>query len=107
MTSENSKTPTWQWVAGLALSALMFSSSVLLLETRADIKEVRQANVAISERVKVIETGIPLQFEAIKAWRDEIRVSLDRLSTGQQAAIDAIAKRDRSAAAVKKWNEYK
>ncbi len=96
---ENSKTPTWQWVAIAAISVLLTLAAIMLNETRADIKEVRISSAAIGQRVAVIETGIPLQFETIKAWREEMKINLKEIIANQ--------KEIKSNAVVKKWNNIK
>ena len=35
-----SRTPTWQWIAGLAISILLFLAGVTLSETRNDVKSL-------------------------------------------------------------------
>ncbi len=45
MTGESSRTPTWQWVAGLAISILLLISAAFLSETRSDIKALGLAKL--------------------------------------------------------------
>lgn len=108
------KTPTWQYVANGAISLLMIVSSVLLYETRADIKDGRKADALISERVTSIEKTMPLQFDAIKEWREEIRISLERIANNQSyiaaRAVErsnTIIQGQKSAAQIKEWNKIK
>lgn len=110
----NGKTPTWQWIAGIAMSGLMFFSSLLLLTSLSDIKSVKQDNVDIAKKVAVIERGNELQFEAIKEWREEIRLSLERIANNQvynaerqKNKSDIIIKGQESAAKIKEWNKIK
>jgi low affinity Fe/Cu permease len=99
ITSEN-KTPTWQWVAITSISIMLFLAAVLLNETRADIQKSREMTSALSERVSVIETGMPLQFEAIKEWRSEINTNLEQLKAVQMDTNKMLTK---SAQTYKEW----
>jgi len=86
----NSKYPTWQWIAGAAISIIFLISSVSLTETRSDIRDVKKANAEICDRVTILETANKLQFQAIKEWRDEVRVGMseikDRLDRSEREA---------------------
>ena len=86
------------------MSGLLFFSGLMLLETRADIKEFRVANAAIGLRVTVIETGIPLQFEVIKEWRQEIKMSLEKITTAQEKTNSRL---DKSAVTLGEWKKIK
>ena len=98
-TSEN-KTPTWQWVAITSISIMLFLAAILLNETRADIQKSREMTAALSERVSKIETGMPLQFDAIKQWRSEINTNLEQLKAVQMETNRMLAK---SAMTLKEW----
>ena len=112
MANENgSKTPTWQWVAITAISILLVLAAFLLnatradiKETRADIKEVRMSSAAIGLRVMAIETSMPLQFEAIKLWREEIKLSLNHMIVVQEKIN---SKLDKSAVTLDQWKKIK
>ena len=120
-TDVNGKTPTWNWVAGIAMSGLMFFSSLLLLTALSDIREgrvedarLKEADAKISERVKSIEDTSKLQFDAIKEWREEIRLSLEKIANHQTynnaRAVErstTIIEGQKSAAKVKDWNKLK
>jgi len=84
MANGDSKTPTWQWIAGIAMSGLMFFSSAMLLAALSDIKEGRMLTAGIDLRLKAMEIAMPLQFEAIKEWRTEIKESLDLIRDRQR-----------------------
>jgi hypothetical protein len=84
MANGDSKTPTWQWIAGIAMSGLMFFSSVMLMTALSDIKEGRKITTEINLRVTSIEKTMPLQFEAIREWREEIRESLAQIASNQK-----------------------
>jgi hypothetical protein len=108
MGNGDSKTPTWQWIAGIAMSGLMFFSSVMLLAALADIKEGKAVDAKMDLRVTTIEQTMPLQFEAIKEWREEIKQSLAQIAYNQRynAArqtdkTDTIIKGQKSAAQTK------
>jgi len=114
MANGDSKTPTWQWVASLAISGLLFFSSVMLLAALADIKEGRAVDAKLDLRITTIENTMPLQFDAIKEWREEIRLSLERIASNQSynnaRAVErsnAIVQGQKSAAQVKDWNKIK
>lgn len=83
MANGDSKTPTWQWVAGISMSGLMFISSVMLLSALADIKDGKLTDSKMDVRVTTIEKTMPLQFDAIKEWREEIKQSLAQISKNQ------------------------
>ena len=80
----DNKSPTWQWVAGISMSGLMFISSVMLLSALADIKDGKLVDSKMDLRVTTIEKTIPLQFEAIKEWREEIKQSLTQIMSHQR-----------------------
>ena len=96
----NNKTPTWQWVATGAISLLLFFASFFLYETRADIKEWRQATIAMDLRVTSIEKVMPLQFEAIREWRTEINTNLEQIKADQRITANLLTK---SAMTLKEW----
>lgn len=89
----NGKTPTWQWIAGITMSGLMFFSSVMLLTALADIKESRVIVAKLDLRVNTIEQTMPLQFEAIKEWREEIKQSLAQIAQHQKYNADRAVER--------------
>jgi hypothetical protein len=90
------------------MSGLMFFSSVMLMTALADIREGRVLTANLNLRVKSIETALPLQFEAIKEWRTEIKESLDLIrdrqksnARSQTSKSDTIIKGQKKAAATK------
>lgn len=110
MEKENggNKAPNWQWIASGAISLLLFFSSIMLLAALSDIKEGKVVAAKLDLRVTTIEQTIPLQFEAIREWREEIKQSLAQIarnqnynanrSTGNQ---ESIIKEQKSAAKTK------
>ena len=73
--SNESKTPTWQWVAGIAMSGIMFFSCLLLLTALSSIKANTEAIVAMDLRLTSAEKTVPLQFELIQQSLEQIRTS--------------------------------
>lgn len=73
--SKETKTPTWQWIAGLAMSGMMFLSCLLLVTALSSIKANTEAIVAMDLRITSAEKTVPLQFELIQQSLETIRTS--------------------------------
>lgn len=108
MANGDTKTPTWQWIAGIAISALMFLSNIILLTALSDIRESKVVDSKMDVRVTSIEDTNKLQFDTIKEWRDEIRLSLSQIAKNQTFNArnftdkqDSIIKEQKNAAKVK------
>lgn len=84
MANSESKTPTWQWVAGIAISGLIFLSNLILFTALSDIRDGKELDSKMDVRVSSIEDTNKLQFETIKEWRDEIRLSLAQIANSQR-----------------------
>lgn len=83
MANGDTKTPTWQWVAGLAISGLLLLSNFILFTALTDIRDGKTVDAKIDVRVTSIEDTNKLQFDTIKEWRDEIRLSLSQIAKNQ------------------------
>ena len=68
-----SKTPTWQWVAGLAISGMLFLSCLLLVTALSAIKANSESIISLNLRMTSAEKTVPLQFEMIQHSLDQIR----------------------------------
>lgn len=108
MANGESKTPTWQWIAGIAISILIFLSNVILLTALADIRDGKELDSKMDVRVTSMERTNELQFEAIKEWREEIRSSLAQIASHQRTNAtksagnqDIIIKEQKNVAKVK------
>lgn len=74
------KFPTFQWIAGILITIVLLISSAGLSENRNDVKDLRKENVEICNRVTAIETANKLQFEEIKAWRQDVKLGIKEIS---------------------------
>ena len=88
-----SKTPTWQWVAGLAISGMLFLSCLLLVTALTAIKANSEAIVAMDLRLTSVEKTVPLQFQMIQN-------SLDQIDKKQEETSKMLNK---SAMTLKEW----
>jgi hypothetical protein len=84
---KNDKFPTFQWIAGILITIVLLISSAGLSENRNNVKdlrkenvEIRKENVEICNRVTAIETANKLQFEEIKAWRQDVKLGIKEIS---------------------------
>lgn len=73
--SKETKTPTWQYIAGLAMSGMMFLSCLLLVTALSSIKANTEAIVAMDLRLTSAEKTVPLQFELIQQSLETIRTA--------------------------------
>ncbi len=109
--SDLQKVPSWQWIAGIAMTGLMFFSSVLLLAALSDIKEGRATSAKLDLRVTTIEQIMPLQFNAISEWRNEMKIdlqgmktSLNQIAGAQNKTAELLTK---SAVTLDQWKKIK
>ena len=98
--TENGKSPTWQWLAGITISLIILISGAMIAETRSDIKDSRAVITINSARLTALEKGNELQFQSIKEWRDELKVSIEKIST----TLDKHERTTANMAKVKSWN---
>lgn len=84
MANENNKSPTWQWVAGIAISGMILLSNFILFTALSDIRDGKAVDSKMDVRVTSIEDTNKLQFDTIKEWRDEIRLSLIQIANNQR-----------------------
>ena len=92
MEKEETKTPTWQWVAMSAISLLLVFASILMNETRNDIREVRAQTTVITARLTAVETATQLQYQAINERQAEIKTYLAQILQMQRDNQDALAR---------------
>ena len=90
-----SKTPTWQWVAGLAISGMLFLSCLLLVTALSAIKANSESIISLNLRVTSAEKTVPLQFELIQQ-------SLDQIRNDQVKQSELLSK---SAVTLKEWKK--
>jgi len=100
LNENGSKFPTFQWIAGILISIILIIAGASLSETRSDIRDVRKSTVEVCDRVTILETANKLQFEEIRAWRQEVK-------SGMREISDKLDKHERSSQLVKKWNDIK
>jgi hypothetical protein len=86
------KTPTWQWVAITAISLLLVLASILMNETRNDIREVRAQSALMMARITAVETSTTLQYAAIHERQREIKEALDKILLAERESAERIAK---------------
>ena len=92
---EEGKSPTWQWLAGILVGILLLIAGATLNETRGDIRDVKKANADVCDRVTILETANKMQFEAIRAWREDVK-------TGMREIAERIDKHERTTTAMRK-----
>lgn len=80
--AENSRTPTWQWIAGLAISILLLISAAFLSETRSDIKALGIAKLDKDAYYRDIG-DINKKFEDVTIKLDNITSILMKRDRGQ------------------------
>ena len=93
ISSDNIKeevSPTFQWIAGILITIVLLVAGASLSETRSDVRDLRKENIEVCNRVTAIETANKLQFEEIKAWRQEVK-------TGMKEIADKLDKHERGA----------
>ena len=95
-----SKFATFQWIAAILVTIILIIAGASLSETRSDIRDVRKSTIDACDRITILETANKLQFEEIRAWRQEVR-------TGMKEIADKIDRHERSTQLVKKWNDIK
>jgi hypothetical protein len=78
---EKSTSITYQAAFGILITIILLIAGSSLSETRGDIKEVKKANSDVCDRVTVLETANKIQFEAIRQWRDEVKIGMARIET--------------------------
>lgn len=84
MANGDGKAPNWQWIANGAISLLLFFSSLMLITALSDIKEGKVIDTKLDLRVTSMEDTNKMQFDTIKEWRDEIRLSLAQIASSQR-----------------------
>ena len=89
---ETTKTPTWQWVAMSAISLLLVVASILMNETRSDIREVRTQISQMSPRIAAVEVGQSLQYSLINEREADIKAMLAQIIAEQKTNTDALTK---------------
>lgn len=99
--SENgSRFPTFQWIAAILVTIVLIIAGASLSETRSDIRDVRKSTVEVCDRVTILETANKLQFEEIRAWRNEVKLGMEKIS-------EKIDRHEKSTQLVRKWNDAK
>jgi hypothetical protein len=97
MTNSDSKVPTWQWVAGIAITILMIVAGASLSETRNDVR-AHQKDIAA---LYVVQAKSDEKFNNIIEGIAELKV-------GQKAVVQALDAHEKATASqlrVKSWND--
>uniref|UniRef100_A0A6M3LGA6 Uncharacterized protein n=1 Tax=viral metagenome TaxID=1070528 RepID=A0A6M3LGA6_9ZZZZ len=87
---DGQKTPTWQVVAMSAISLLLLLASILMNETRSDIREVRAQIMSFGSRLASVETAATFQYVQAKERQEVIITAIDKVIDGQKANTAAI-----------------
>jgi len=76
---ENKVAITYQVAFGILVTIILIIAGASLSETRGDIKDVKKANAEVCDRITVLETANRIQFEAIRQWREEVKIGMVKI----------------------------
>jgi uncharacterized membrane protein len=102
MSELNGKSPTWQWLAGIAVSLIILLGGVMAADTRQEGRESRSMIVVNSARLTALETAYEIGQKADKEWRDEVRIALKTIA----ATLDSHERSTRAIGKMKQWQDY-
>jgi len=97
--SNGSKTPTWQWVAVSAISLLLVFASLMMNETRSDIREVwtqmTGMSTTLTPRIAALEASQTAQYVATNERQADIKIMLGQIISEQKVFAENLAKLDK------------